>query len=111
MWFTFDTELPPADAAFNLPDPGNRWMTAAGTIEGNQAVMEIDMTSGGLFDQPSDIERTDPPGSDGTITLTFEDCNSGTVEYDITSIEQTGTVPIQRIVTDNIALCDLLGGQ
>jgi len=110
-WFTFDTTLPPDDATFNLPDPGNRWMTAAGTIVGNQATMDIDMTSGGLFDKASNIQRTDPPGSDGTIVLTFEDCNSGTVEYDITSIEQTGTVPIERIVTDNIALCDLLGGQ
>lgn len=110
-WFTFDTELPADDATFNLPDPGNRWMTAVGPIDGNQAVMEIDMTSGGLFDQASDVQHTSPPGSDGTITLTFEDCNTGTVEYDITSIGQTGTVPIERIVTDNIALCDLLGGQ
>ena len=31
-------------------------------------------------------------------------------KYDITSIEQAGIVPIQRIVTDNVALCDLLGG-
>ncbi|MFC1688456.1 hypothetical protein ACFL07_02200 [Pseudomonadota bacterium] len=110
-WFTFDTTLPPEDAAYNLPDTGNRWLTAAGQIVGNQAVMDIDMTSGGLFDQPSDVQRTDPPGSDGTIILTFENCNSGTVEYDITSIGQTGTVPIERIVTDNVALCDLLGGQ
>jgi len=110
-WFTFDSSLPPDGTTFNLPDPGNRWLTAAGTIVGNQATMDIDFTSGGLFDQSSDLQRTDPPGSDGTIVLTFEDCNSGTVEYDITSIEQTGTVPIQRIVTDNIALCDLLGGQ
>jgi hypothetical protein len=110
-WFTFDTSLPPDGATFNLPDPGNRWLTAAGTIVGNQATMDIDMTSRGLFDKASDVQRTDPPGSDGTITLMFEDCNSGTVEYDITSIEQTGTVPIQRIVTDNVGLCDLLGGE
>jgi len=68
--------------------------------------MEVEMTSGGLFDNATVIERTDPPGSDGTIILTFENCNSGTVEYDIKSINQQGTVPIQRVAKDNIVLCE-----
>jgi hypothetical protein len=83
-------------------------MTAVGPIVGNRAVMNIEMTSGGLFDTPTEIERTDPPGSDGTIVLTFYNCNAGTVEYDITSIKQQGTVPIQRVANDNIALCEVL---
>jgi hypothetical protein len=107
-WFTYDTELPPEDATANLGDPGHRWLTAVGPIEGNQAIMEVEMTSGGLFDTATVIERTDPPGSDGTITLTFDGCNSGTVEYDITSINQNGIVPIQRVAKDNIVLCEAL---
>ena len=107
-WFTYDTELPPPDAEANLGDPGHRWMTALGPVVGNQVNMNIEMTSGGIFDTPTDIERTDPPGSDGTIVLTFYDCNSGTVEYDITSINQQGTVPIRRVANDNIALCEML---
>ena len=51
---------------------------------------------------------TDPPGSDGTLLLTFDDCNSGTVEYDIPSINQQGIVPIQRVANDNIAICEAL---
>jgi hypothetical protein len=39
------------------------------------------------------------------MILTFFDCESGTVEYDIPSISRRGTVPIQRVVDDNIALC------
>ena len=70
--------------------------------------MDIEMTSGGLFDVPTDIQRTDPPGSDGKIILTFTSCSSGTVEYDIPSINRQGTVPIQRIAGDNIALCESL---
>jgi len=54
------------------------------------------------------IDRTDRPGSDGTIILTFDGCNSGTVEYDITSINRQGTVPIQRVAGDNIVLCEAL---
>jgi len=107
-WFTYDTELPAEDTTANLGDPGHRWLTAVGPIEGNQAIMEIEMTSGGLFDTPTLIDRNDPPGSDGTIMLTFDSCNSGTIEYDITSINWQGTVPIRRVADDNIVLCEAL---
>ena len=107
-WFTYDTELSAEDATANLGDPGHRWLTAVGPIEGNQANMEIEMTSGGLFDAATVIERTDPPGSDGTIILTFTGCNSGTIEYNIPSINRQGTVPIQRVATDNVVLCEAL---
>jgi len=107
-WFTYDTELPDMDASANLGDPGHRWMTALGTIDGNSAVMNIDFTSGGLFDEASIIEHTDPAGSDGTITLTFENCNSATVDYDISSIDRQGSVPLERVATDNVALCEAL---
>ena len=107
-WFTYDTEFPPIDATANLGDPGHRWLTAVGPIDGNQALMNIEMTSGGLFDTASEITRTDPPGSDGTILLTFDSCNSGTIEYDIPSINRHGIVPIKRVANDNIVLCEAL---
>ena len=107
-WFTYDTEYPADEAQANLGDPGHRWMTAVGPISGNQAIMQIEMTSGGIFDTATQIDRTDPPGSDGTIVLTFNSCNTGTVEYDIPSINRSGTVPIQRVADDNITLCEVL---
>jgi hypothetical protein len=107
-WFTYDTELPPLDAVANLGDPGHHWLTAVGPIDGNQAVMEIEMTSGGIFDAASIIERTDPPSSDGTIILTFDSCNSGTIEYDIPSINRQGLIPITRVANDNIVICEAL---
>jgi len=105
-WFTYDTELPPPGAVANLGDPGHRWLTAVGPILGNQAVMDIEMTSGGLFDTPTVITRTDPPGSDGTITLTFDGCNAGTVEYDIPSINRQGIIPIRRVANDKVMDCE-----
>ena len=108
-WFTYDTDLPPIDATANLGDPGHRWLTAGGPIDGDKALMNIELTSGGIFDTTSEITRTDPPGSDGTILLTFDGCNSGTVEYDIPSINSQGVVPIQRVANDNIVLCEVLG--
>lgn len=109
-WFTYDTELPPLDAVANLGDAGHRWMTALGPIDGNQVVMNIVLTSGGLFDTPTEIQRTDPRGSDGTLTLIFDSCNSGSVEYNIPSIDQVGIVPIQRVAGDNIKLCEAFIG-
>jgi hypothetical protein len=110
-WFTYDTNLPPQDAMANLGDPGHRWLTALGLIEGNSSVMNIDITSDGIFDMSSEIQHTEPAGSDGTLTLRFDDCSSGTVEYDIPSIGRQGSIPIQRVVNDNIALCRALAGE
>ncbi len=107
-WFTYDNEPPPEEATANLGDPGHRWFTAVGPIVDNHVIMHIEMTSGGLFDSATVIQRTDPPGSDGTIILTFTACNSGTVEYDIPSINRQGIVPIERVAGDNISLCEAL---
>ena len=106
-WFTYDTERPAEDVTANLGDPGHRWLNALGTYTGNQAVMNISISSGGVFDTPTEITEV----NDGTIILTFTDCSNGTVEYDIPSIGQQGLVPIQRVVGDNIALCEALGEQ
>ena len=107
-WFTYDTELPPMDAVASLGDAGHRWLTAVGRVVDNQSVMEIELTSGGLFDSSAEVTHTDPPGSDGTIILTFDSCNSGTVEYNIPSINRQGIVPIRRVANDNIAICEAL---
>ena len=107
-WFTYDTELPPLDATSSLGDPGHRWMTAGGVINMDESVMNIELTSGGIFDAASVIQRTNPAGSDGTLTLKFDNCRSGSINYNITSIDAQGTVPLQRVAGDNIALCDAL---
>jgi lysophospholipase L1-like esterase len=103
-WFTYDTELPDEGAMAKLGDPGHRWLTAVGPYADNQAVLDITIASGGLFDTATEIDRV----TDGTLLVTFSDCNSGTVEYSIPSIDREGTVPIQRIANDNISLCDEL---
>ena len=110
-WFTYDTDLPAEDETANLGWPGHRWLTAVGPIDGDTAVLNIDIATGGIFDTATEIGHTDPPGSDGTITLTFSDCASGLVEYDIPSIDRQGSVPIERVANDNITLCETLTGE
>lgn len=103
-WFTYDTTLPADEESANLGSPGHRWLTALGTYQGDTANLTIEVASGGVFDTSSDIQRT----TDGTITLTFTDCSSGLIEYNIPSIDRQGSVPIQRIANDNVALCEAL---
>jgi hypothetical protein len=55
------------------------------------------------------IDSHDPVPSHqpyGTITVTFTDCHTGEVSYDIPSASQTGVVPIERITNDNVPLCE-----
>lgn len=103
-WFTYDTQLPSAEATANLGDPGHRWLTAVGEINGSMAEMTIEIASGGLFDTGGGVTRVE----DGTITLEFENCNEGTVTYNIPSINAAGLVPIERVAKDNVSLCRAL---
>jgi len=104
-WFTYDTVRPDESVPFMLGEPGHRWMTAYGSYEGNKAELAITMTIGGVFDSSEPVPGNTP---DGTIVVGFDDCASGVVGYDITSINSQGEVPIQRVVSDNIALCESL---
>jgi len=106
-WFTFETERPPEDVMAILGEPGHRWVTAQGSYEGNTANLTVFVSEGGVFDSPTPAATTDPAG-DGTMTLTFTDCTSGLVDYDIASLNLQGQIQIQRIVLDKVALCESL---
>jgi hypothetical protein len=101
-WFTYDTERPDESASANLGEPGHRWLTAQGSYADNTAVLDITFAEGGTFDSgtPEPVRR-----QDGTMTLEFSDCASGTVSYDIPSIGRQGVVPIQRVSGANVAHC------
>jgi len=105
--FTFDTERPPESAAAILGGPGQRWVTGLGDYQGNRAVANLELTSGGIFDS------VDPSPSQnqgyGTLALEFSDCSHGTVTYTIPSAQLRGIIPITRVADDNVALCEQLG--
>ena len=107
-WFTYDTERPPEDVATILGEPGHRWLTAQGEYQGNAAVLDVYVTSGGIFDSAQPAPSTK---QEGQITVEFNTCNSGTVTYDIPSIDRQGIVPIERVALDNVSLCYLLDNQ
>jgi hypothetical protein len=106
-WFTFDTERPPEDVTAILGEPGHRWLTAQGPYEGDTANLTIYVTEGGVFDAADPPATTDLAG-DGTMTIEFADCTEGLVNYQITSLGISGEIPIERIVPDNVSLCEEL---
>lgn len=106
-WFTYDVERPPENVTAILGDPGHRWITALGDISGNTAVLQVEITEGGVFNAvPPETSQS----LDGTITLEFIDCLSGLVHFNIPSAGLTGTISIERLTLDNVALCQALSG-
>lgn len=109
-WFTYDLERPPQDVTAMLGEPGHRWLTAQGPYEGNTASLTIYVTEGGVFDAAEPAAVTDSSG-DGSMTVEFASCSEGLLSYEIDSLGISSEIPIQRIVPDNIPLCENLGAE
>lgn len=103
-WFTFDIDLPGQNAIASLGDACQRWLIATGPYDGSQAELVVYNSSGGLFNSTSTEPQLEPIGS---ITLKFENCSFGTVNYDLPKYGVEGEIPIQRVGSDNVASCEL----
>ena len=104
-WFTYDTERPPEDVMANLGEPGHRWLTASGAYTGDTATLDVFLTSGGIFDSGEPPAVTDPEPI-GTVTIKWTSCTAGVLTYNIPSLGLMGDIPIERIVLDNVPLCE-----
>jgi DNA-binding beta-propeller fold protein YncE len=105
-WFSYELVRPPDDVTAFLGEPGHRWLTAFGPYANDQALLDVEITRGGVFD------ASQPPPEqtvyEGGITLEFSDCDTGTVAYDIEQANVQGAIPIRRIAADNVAFCEEL---
>lgn len=106
-WFTYDIERPPKDIQAILGDSGHRWLTAQGPYIGGTANLTIYVTEGGVFDASDPPAVTDAEG-DGSLTIEFADCNAALATYVIDSINESGEIPLERIVLDNVPTCEAL---
>ncbi len=104
-WFTYDTQRPDPGVTASLGEPGHRWLTAFGDVSGNTAMLDVELTEGGVFNA-SDPAPTQ--SADGTILLECSGCNECMVTYDITSAGVQGVIPIERIALDNVPTCEAL---
>ncbi|WP_191621249.1 peptidylprolyl isomerase [Marinihelvus fidelis] len=110
-WYTWDSELPGMDAESGIGDPGQRWLSAqsaAGALNGgtDSVVLNVYNVRGGQFDDYG--IGAEQPEAVGTITLSFDDCTTGTVDYTLGSFGESGSIPISRVANDNVALCEAL---
>lgn len=104
-WFTYDTERPAPGVGAILGEPGHRWLTAFGPYSGNTATLDVELTQGGIFNSALPAVAQ---SADGTIEVIFSGCNAGQINYDITSADVSGSVPIKRIALDNVPVCEAL---
>jgi len=102
-WFTYDTERPPEEVNGVIGGPGQRWLTALGSFDGDTAELKLFSVGGGIFNaaEPAPVET-----KFGTVKVHFNDCNSGELEYDIPTLARQGVVPIQRLATDGVPVCE-----
>jgi hypothetical protein len=104
-WLTYDTDLPGTANTANLGDSGQRWLMAIGPYEGAQAELVVYSASGGLFDAALPLPELNSVGS---IFLQFQDCNAGMITYELPGIGRNGSIPIERIASDNVARCEAM---
>ena len=111
-WFTFDSQLPESSTNAIVGDAGNRWLTGIGSIdyENKKAIIDLNLTSGGLFDNAQTVTTTQA-NSYGKLTLSFTDCANAQIDYDIFSLNLTGTIPLNRVSSENVNLCHYLSNQ
>jgi hypothetical protein len=103
--FTYEVERPDESVTAIMGEPGHRWITALGCLDGSTATLEIEQTSGGVFNEPLPKVNQEP---DGTLTIVFGGCDNATATYDIPSIGRVGDIPLTRVVKDNVAYCESL---
>ena len=104
-WFTFDTERPAEDVTAIFGGPGQRWVTALGAYEGDTATLDVFLSTGGVLDSTEPPVVTDQTPI-GTIIIQWTSCNAGTLTYSLASLGLSGSIPIERIVTDNVPACE-----
>lgn len=104
-WFTYDVNQPPMDATAVVGHPGHRWLTAQGPFEGDTAVLDINLSSGGQFDSAN--PPVGPPTRVGELTLQWSDCRNATLSYQMDGVG-SNVVAIRRISQANIPLCEML---
>ncbi len=106
-WFAYDSVLPDPEVPSSVGDAGNRWLTASGTYQGNQFVGNVFKSSGGLFDDPAPVSTTPV----GEVTITFNNCSTGVLEYTLNDGSLSNSINIQRVSGVNVDFCEQLSNE
>jgi plastocyanin len=105
-WFTFDSVAPGAGATATFGAADQRWVTGGGLFSGDSVTVNVELTSGGIFNASEPL-ATQETGY-GTITVMFISCNEALLTYNFPAVGLSGQMTLHRVVTDNVALCEML---
>lgn len=100
-WFTYEA----AESA-KIGSPDHRWLSGLGEIDGGRVEIDLQVTSGAFFDDPTDPVRTDP-GTVGTVILEFSSCSEGTMSYNLLDPARSNSFSIQRLAAPPQVCLDL----
>jgi hypothetical protein len=103
-WFTFDSERPDPGASATIGAPDQRWITALGPYSGNTATLAAELTTGGRFNSNAGNPQQDT--TYGTIEIDFASCAAASVAYDFPTAGQSGDFDVNRVLNDNVAICE-----
>jgi hypothetical protein len=105
-WYTFDLQRP-VDGTADLGEPGHRWLTALGPIDGARAELDVFLARGGVFDAAVPPIET-PQTRVGSMTVEFDNCVSGTIAYDLAIPAISGVMAVQPLTTQHVESCELM---
>jgi uncharacterized protein (DUF885 family) len=94
--FTFDTISPQTGG--NISGAEQRWFTAEGNYSGNRAELTIYQPRNGVFDDPAAVTTV----TVGTMVIEFTSCTTAIVTYDLPGFSLSGTLPISKLLADEI---------
>ena len=105
-WFTFDSALPDASVLATFGAPDQRWVTGLGAYSDNSVTINVELTSGGIFNALEPLANQHP--GYGTIIIVFINCNEALLAYSFPSTGLSGQMTLTRALPDNVALCEAL---
>ncbi len=105
-WFTFDSVIPDDNPAAVFGAKDQRWVTAVGSYDGNRAELNAELTTGGLFNSSDPLPVQDT--NYGSIIVEFTGCNHANISFDFPTAGESGQFEAQRVLEDNIAICEML---
>ncbi len=97
-WYTWAED---STNSLKIGTPTQRWITALGSYDLNQATLTMYLSDGGVFDQQTAVNTV----VTGSMEISFNDCVSATVDYAFDE-GPSGSMDLERVSPDQ--LCHLL---
>ncbi len=97
-WFTYARTGEAVDPGATIGAAEHRWFTAQGPFEGTTADLDILISNGGFFDDPTTVTTT----TIGSATLEFVSCTEAQLDYQFDDSGASGQIQLTRLSPDEL---------